>query len=68
MGGLFQTTFSQSPLRDNKGHNLPQLQRAPIMFGWFIKSYKINVKVLKINQVGVLLPRQVLSLLYREYM
>jgi hypothetical protein len=45
-------------------HNLPQLQRAPIMFGWFIKSYKINVKVLKIKQVGVFLLRQVLSLLY----
>ncbi len=24
----------------------PQLQRAPIKFGWFIKSYNINVKVL----------------------
>jgi hypothetical protein len=34
----------------------------------FIKSYKINVIVLKIKQIGVLLLRQVLSLLYHEYM
>ncbi len=27
-------------------YHWPQLQRAPIKFGWFIKLYNINVKVL----------------------
>ncbi len=37
----------------------PQLRRAPIKFGWFIKLYNINVKVLYKQADMALMLRQV---------